>query len=176
MARGLAGYQGLYGEFLSKSVEPSGEYIADAGHNVKLMTDQVSSFVRAAAAAFQAERFKRAMGADGGPGDEALIREVVNELVTAYAQMIAWGIRARNANVDPAWRPPYLALSKTVSLPLHQYQDYSAALSATVGRVVADRRAGKAPTEKIELALLLSIDPNAMAEFNVALEALKKTK
>ena len=176
MARGLAGYQGLYGEFLSKSVEPSGEYIADAGHNVKLMTDQVSSFVRAAAAAFQAERFKRAMGADGGPGDEALIREVVNELVTAYAQMIAWGIRARTANVDPSWRPPYLALSKTVSLPYTSTRTTPPPSAPPSDMSWQTAAPGKAPTEKIELALLLSIDPNAMAEFNAALEALKKTK
>ena len=104
------------------------------------------------------------------------IRDVASQLAAAYGQLIAWGIGVRNSDVDPAWRPAYLALSKYVALPLHQFQDFSAAFSASVGRVVADLRAGKPPGEKVELALTLSIDPAASAEFNAAVEALKKAR
>jgi ribonuclease HI len=42
--------------------------------------------------------------------------------------------------------------------------------------VVAELRAGRTPNEKITLSLTVTIDPNATAEFNAALEALKKAK
>jgi hypothetical protein len=176
LARRLSGYQALYGEYQSQVVSPTGEHISDPPANVRLMTSQISAVVAAATGALSAESLERAFGAPGSPGDEAAIRAVATQLVTAYGQLAAWGIKVRNSDVDPIWQPAYLALSKYVSLPLHEFQDFSAAFSAVTGRVVAQLRAGQTPTEKIALELKITIDPNAIAEFNAALEALKQAK
>lgn len=176
LSRGLSLYQGLYGEYQSQIVAPTGEHIADPAANVRLMASQISDVVAAATGALSAESLERAFGPPGSPGDEAAIRDVANQLVTAFGQLAAWGIKVRNSEVDPAWQPAYLALSKYVGLPLHQFQDFSAAFSAATARVVAELRAGQTPTESITLSLIITIDPNATAEFNAALEALKRAK
>ncbi len=155
-------------------VEPSGEHVADPVGNIKALMDQVSAVVTHATQMLSPASLERAIGAPGSPGDEAAIRDVAGELVTAYGQLIAWGLGVRNADVDPQWRPTYLALSKYVSQPLHQFQDFSAAFSASVGRVTSNLHAGKPAGEQIQLALKLSIDPAASAEFKATLEALKK--
>lgn len=176
LARGLSVYQGPYAQYQSQVADPSGDHIGDPTGTIKTLTTEISGVVSSAMKVLSAESLERAFGAPGTSGDEAAIRDVALQLATAYGELISWGIKVRSANVDPSWRPAFLALSKYVSLPLHQFQDFSAGLSAVVGRVVADVRAGKAPSEQIELTLALSIDPSATAEFDGALAALRATK
>jgi hypothetical protein len=87
--------------------------------------------------------------------------------------MISWRIAVRSVAVDPKWRPAYAALAKYVSLPLHQFQDFSAEFSATMERAMGDLRAEKPQGKEIDFTLKLSVDPAAVEEFDAALAAVQ---
>ena len=84
--------------------------------------------------------------------------------------------RFATPTLSPPGDPCTSPCSKYVGLPLHEFQDFSAALSGGVERVVVDLRAGRTPNEQIQLDLRISIDPNAQAEFHAAIEALKNNE
>ncbi len=151
--------------------------MADPGANVRVLADQMFAVVESGVDhALAADVMERAVGKPGEPGDAAAIRALAAELTGVYATMISWGIAVRSAGVDPKWRPAYAALANYVSLPLHQFQDFSAVFSARVGSAMADIRAGKPPGEEIDLTLKLSVDPTATAEFDNALAALRAAR
>lgn len=174
LARGLAAYEGLYGRYQSQVVEPTGAHVDDPLTHIRAMNEQIIAIVNQVDTVMTPDLLEKAVGAPGQPGDEAGIRDYTGHLAAIYGQMIDWGIRIRDADVDPQWRPVYMALSKFVSLPLHQFQDFSAVFSAGAARLVADVRAGRPPEENLELALTITIDPSAQTEFHSAMDALKQ--
>ena len=174
LARGLAACQPQYLEYQSGVADVGGGPVADPEANIGALDDEMKALVDQTNALLNPALIERAFGPPGKPGDEEVIRIVTAGLTGVYAAMISWGLRVRGADVGPQWRPAYTALSKYVGLPLHQFQDFSAALSARMSQLVADVRAGKKPTEKIDVTLTLTVDPATTSEFNAALEAIRK--
>jgi hypothetical protein len=176
IARGIQECQPRYLEYQSQTTSPTGESVVDPGANARALTDELSASVAQVDQVFNPTVLERAFGAPGEPGNEAAIRSAAASICSIYAEMISWGIRVRSFDVDSGWRPVYAALSKCVGLPLHQVQDFSAALSAGVSRVVTHIRSGNESSEPLNLTLTLTIDPNATAEFNAALAAVGQTR
>ena len=80
----------------------------------------------------------------------------------------------RNVTVDPLWEPAVDALAQMVGLPLHQFQDFSAATTAGLSRAIASVRSAK-PKEpiKLDFVLKLTTDPTVMAALDAAMGAIK---
>ncbi len=174
LARGLDACAPQYARYQSQATDPPGEPVADPGGYVKVLGDQILGVVTSGVDhAVAPDVFEHAVGKPGEPGDEAAIRALAAELTGVYAAMISWGIAVRSVAVDPKWRPAYAALAKYVSLPLHQFQDFSAEFSATMGGAIGDIRAGKPQGEEFDFTLKLSVDPTAEAEFDAALAAVQ---
>lgn len=173
LARGLAAHQSEYLEYQSQVTAPSGLAVADPAGHIRQLTDEIREAIAEVPRLLSPAVLEPAFGPPGQPGDEASIRSVAARLTEVYAELISCGLRVRNASVEPKWRPVYAALAKCVSLPLLQFQDFSAALSAKTAKVIADVRADIPQSEPLELALSVSVDPSAVSEFNAALAALK---
>ena len=122
----------------------------------------------------ETEALARAFGPPGEPGSEEEIRLVTASLCAVYAGLVEWGIRVRNLTVDPLWEPAVDALAQMVGLPLHQFQDFSAATTAGLSRAIASVRSAK-PKEpiKLDFVLKLTTDPTVMAAFDAAMGAIK---
>lgn len=173
LARGLAAHQAEYLEYQSLAATPSATPVPDPVAHLQALTDEIARPVAKVTELLNPQTTTHAFGPPGQPGDEAAIRDLAAQLAGIYAEMISWGLRVRNAGVGPQWRPVYEALAQYVSLPLHQFQDFSAALSAQVSKAIADLRAGKPPSEPLHLTLTVSIDPAAVSQFQAALATLK---
>jgi hypothetical protein len=174
LARGLAACQPQYLEYQSQAVGVAGDAVADPEANIRLLSDEMSSVVAKANGLLDPALMEQALGPPGKPGNEEVIRVVTAGLTGVYADMISWGLRVRGANVEPKWQPAYTALSKYVSLPLHQFQDFSAALSTRMSQLVTDLRAGKTPDPEVDMTLTLTVEPTATSEFNAAMAAIRK--
>ena len=174
LARGLAACQPQYLEYQSQAVGVGGEAVADPEANIRVLSDEMSAVVAKANGLLDPALMEQALGPPGKPGNEEVIRVVTAGLTGVYAEMISWGLRVRGADVGPKWQPAYAALSKYVSLPLHQFQDFSAALSTRMSQLVTDLRAGKTPDHEVDMTLTLTVDPTATSEFNVAMAAIRK--
>ena len=138
LARGLDACAPQYVRYQSQAAAAPGEPVANPAGYAGVLTGQIRAVVSGVNHALAPDVLERAVGKPGEPGDEAAIRAVAAELTGIYASMIEWGIAVRSVAVDPKWRPAYAALANFVSLPLHQFQDFSAAMSAAVGRVIAE--------------------------------------
>jgi hypothetical protein len=175
LARGLAACHPEYSKYQSHAVAVDGEPVADPGTNIGLLSNEMSADIDKANRLLDPALMERAFGPPGKPGDEDVIRSVTAGLTSFYGEMISWGLRVRNADVEPKWRPAYAALSEYVNLPLHQFQDFSADMSARMKQLVADVRAGKNPTGEIDLTLKLTVDPDVVKELDAAVDAVRKT-
>lgn len=173
LARGLAAHQAEYLAYQSQVATPSSTAVPDPVAHLRSLTDEIAKPVAKVTQLLDPQTTTHAFGPPGQPGDEAAIRDLAAQLVGVYAEMISWGLRVRNTTVEPRWRPVYAALAEYVSLPLHQFQDFSAVLSAQVTKAVADLRAGRAPSAPLQLALNVSIDPAAVSHFQTALATLE---
>jgi hypothetical protein len=114
-----------------------------------------------------------AFGTPGKAGDESAIRASAAALCAIYAELLAWGIKLRSLNVGPTWAPVYAALSNYVNQPLHQFQDFSATLSAKMARPAADFRSGTSPSD-LTPTLTLTIDDATTEAFDAALAEATK--
>jgi len=176
LARGLADHEAEYLEYQSQVAAPKGPTVTDPVAHLRTLTGEISNVVAQIPLALSPSALERAFGLPGHPGDETAIRSVAGQLTEVYAELITWGLRVRSTVVEEKWLPVFAALAKYVSLPLHQFQDFSAALSARTSQVITDVRAGGVPpSEPISLALNVSIDPAAASEFDAALAALKSS-
>ena len=173
LARDLATHQSAYSEYQSQVVRPDPTPIPDPSAYIHTLTDEITRAVHGVDTLLSPSVTERAFGLPGQSGDEAAIRELAAGLADIYAEMISWGMKVRGAAVADRWRPVFTALARYVNSPLHQFQDFSATVSASFDRVIGDVRAGRPAGAPLELALRISIDPNASAEFNAAIEALK---
>lgn len=172
LARGLAAHEAEYLEYQSQVTALTGLAVANPAGHIRQLTDEIRDATAEVPGLLSPAVLEPAFGPPGQPGDEAGIRSVAARLTEVYAELIFWGLRVRNANVEPTWRPVYAALAKYVSLPLHQFQDFSAALSAKTAKVIADVRAGVTQSEPLEVSLNVSVDPAAVSEFGAALVAM----
>ncbi len=173
LARGLEAHQSAYAEYQSQLVRPFSIPVPNPTAYIRTLTDEISKKVKRADQLLNPKVLERAFGPPGQAGDEAAIRAVATQLSDVYAEMISWGMKVRGAAVEDRWRPTFMALAKYVSLPLHQFQGFSATLSANFARVVGDIRAGRPPGPPLEITLCISIDPTASEEFRSALDTLK---
>jgi hypothetical protein len=172
LARGLAGHEAEFSAYQSRSAPPPGDVVDNPAAHVRDLADEVTTTVKAVPVLLGQEVLQTAFGPPGTPGNEAMIRHVASGLVEIYAEMINWGERVRGASVPPEWQPVYQALSDYVSLPLRQFQEFSAAVSKSINEVVGDLRAGREPGRDITLALNVSVDPTVVTSYEAALAAL----
>ena len=172
LSRGCKKHADALQEFQSGHVVSS-QPVQDPLDSLKSFRDEIAIIVSEAIKAFDGDRLTKALGPPGEPGDEVEIRRVAGDLAAGYDRMIDWAQRLRSAAVPASWRPAFWALSDFVRLPLEQIGEFSESLSRTTERVVADLRAGRKPNDPIALTLSISIDDEAVSEFNDALAALR---
>jgi hypothetical protein len=174
IARGLQECEPQYREYQRQVISTQGEPIADPLSNIQDLLREVKS-VMSGVVRIISPALEPIFGDKGHSGDEVAIRATAGAICAIYDELICWGIRVRNANVEPKWQPLYVAVSKMVGLPLHQFQDFSAALSAQVSRVIGELRMGRA-SEPINVKLDLYMDPVAAKEVDGALQVLKDNR
>lgn len=173
LARGLAEHQAEFEDYKTGFVRPTGERVDDPLAHMQELLNENAMTVGNVTRLLSPETLESAFGTPGEPGDEVKIRHVAAGLVEVYATMIAWGQRVRGASVPSVWEPVYWALSKNVDMKLRQIQDFSSGVSASVEKVVGDLRAGREPTDTVTLTLNFSNDPEAVKEFNDALQTVR---
>lgn len=165
IARGLAEYENDYHDYLLGVIRPTSEVVTAPRDVLSAFADELRAAI---------ENLGRIVNngiMKGTSTDESVMRRTAADFVARYALMIAWGQRLRGATVPDHWRPAFRALSDSVSLPLRQIRQFSEDYCEVMGRNVANRRAGRAPTPA-NLMLTLALDPKASAEFKQALAQL----
>jgi hypothetical protein len=176
IARGLSEHRAEFEEYSIGFVRPTQESITDPAGHVSELANSIGLTVENVTRILSPPTLERTFGPSRAPADDESIRHLAADLVEVYATMIAWGQQVRGAPVPAAWRKVYWALSNYVGLPLRQIQEVSAALSANVGNVVQDLRAGRDPKDKVTVVLNVLIDPEAVKEFEAALQTLQVTR
>ena len=174
LARGIAATQPRYLVYQSQLAEAPGALVADPKEPLQSLLGMLSAVWSHVDAILTTEALARAFGPPGEPGSEEEIRLVTASLCAVYAGLVEWGIRVRNVTVDPLWEPAVDALAQMVGLPLHQFQDFSAATTAGLSRAIASVRSAK-PKEpiKLDFVLKLTTDPTVMAALDAAMGAIK---
>ena len=126
--------------------------------------------------AFAADHVEAAFGAPGEPGDAARIIDLAEALSVAYDEIREWGARARATKPDPVLRPLVQIHAEMLTLASRQLDDYIEAWVALADelpdRLDACGRASEPTT--IEMRLVLSVDPQVVAELESELRRLRE--
>lgn len=167
ICRGLDEYQSDYQDYVIGFVRPSGEEFSTPLDAVQFLTRELRVNVQNLGRLFSREVIGQALASE----DEGMIARIAADVVEVYARMIAWGNRVRNATVPDEWRPAFSALSRFVSTPLRQVQEFAKEYAEIAGRKVSAINEGRAP-EQIQRTLKIELDAAATADFQQELHRL----
>jgi hypothetical protein len=175
LAHGLAALEPQFLDYQTQVTREPPMAVGDPPTNLHWFTDQIATIAARVTEVLEPHSLEEAFGPPGVAGDEPAIRAKAAALCAIYADLLSWGARVRSVVVDDRWRPVYAALAQFASLPLHQLQDFSALVSASIARITAAVRAGTTSEEHLVLTLTMAIDPAAESAFTAALAAAKRS-
>lgn len=173
LARGLAEHEKEYDRYLSGGVEPDYEPIINPPTYLSAELDTLGASVSVITRLLDTSVTSRAFGTEGDGGDEDAILEMSRGIASAYADVIAFGLRVRGAAVPDEWGPVLWAFSEIARKPLTRIRDFSTTLSRRAQTHVEALREGRLPDGPLNLTLTLDLDTSA---FNVEFAKLKASK
>jgi len=126
LAHGIAKYESEYKQVERGGLQPSGELLVNPAPQVNRLCQELPRLV---------SEIGQWIAAHQPGGVQVAPRDLVAEIVSVYASMIALANEVRSANVPAKWQPVYSALLESVRQPLRQIRKYS---SLTTQGVTAD--------------------------------------
>lgn len=163
----LAQHEERYRDHETRYVRPSDLVLREDGF-AELMGDEFDRMVLVIGnweALMNGDAYERAVGKQGEVGDPARIAHLADRLTATYVQVMDWSDRLRGARVPERYRQLVNVLARFPDQPIRQHRQWVADVVSQIDRVPALLRVKERPPLEITLELVLSIDPDTIAQW-----------
>jgi len=163
--------------FVSNTGIPQATRVKDPMQLAKQLMDASETIMQRLESTLSATRVVAAFGNAEHPSNEALIRQIADDMITKiYAELITWANMCLGFQVSEQFVPMFKALANLMSRPIRQFEDFAADVTQRANTIDADIRAGRTPSVNFSLSITPTIDDQDMRMYRESVDFAQQYK